>query len=184
MVLLAASGCGNERARPAEIEFTRDSPRKTVRYPAVGLTLEVPRRAIVADRPRPGVFRIVLGQPLVASFAYKRKEPLPKSRKDLRTARRRLVKAIEKRAKRFEVRSSEVTKAAGTNAIEVVGDQTIARGRLRTRSIHVFKGKMEYVFELLAPVKKFASTDRAVFQPMIGSLEVTGKLGRRAKRSR
>ena len=36
----------------------------------------------------------------------------------------------------------------GARAVELVGDQRLSKGRLRTRSLHVYKGKAEYVIEM------------------------------------
>ncbi len=61
--------------------------------------------------------------------------------------------------------------------MEVVGTQSLSGGRLRTRSVHVFKGSAEYVIELIAPPQDF-TVDRTVFSPMLRTLELTGRVQR------
>ena len=60
--------------------------------------------------------------------------------------------------------------------MELVGDQTMSRARLRTRSLHVYEGRAEYVIELAVPIKDFDRLDRAVLSPIEASLEVTGEV--------
>jgi hypothetical protein len=63
--------------------------------------------------------------------------------------------------------------------VELLGDQRISNGRLRTRSLHVYKGRAEYVVELAADAGAFAYLDRNVYRVIRDSLRVTGKIRRR-----
>jgi hypothetical protein len=58
----------------------------------------------------------------------------------------------------------------------VTGTQSLSGGRLDTRSVHLFKGSAEYVFELIAARKDFAKADRAVFSPMLKTVRLTGRV--------
>ena len=51
-----------------------------------------------------------------------------------------------------------------------------SRARLRTRSLHVYKGNAEYVIELVAPVGLFGELQPRVFDPVVKSVRVTGKI--------
>jgi hypothetical protein len=173
---LAVAACGSERAEPADPRPAAGEPTHRVDFPKAGLTLTVPKRAVLVERRYPGVARISMGQPLVATFAYAREEQIPRRKADLKAARRRLKKEVERRDPDFELRSASLTEVDGAKAIELVGDQTISRAKLRTRSLHVFKRKAEYVFELLVPVREFSRSDRLLFEPMLSSAQLTGKV--------
>ena len=174
--LAALAACGNERAEAPTAGVAGGGSVKPLEYPRYGVEVSVPSTASVQETEPPGVFRLFLGEPLVSMFAYSRKEQIPRKPEELRQARRRLIKEVERRDPDYELRSSRITEVAGAKAIELVGDQTISRGLLRTRSVHVYKRKAEYVVELLAPPEKFRSTDREVFDPLLDSLKLTGKI--------
>ena len=175
--LLAA--CGAERQSTPSPEPQPDEPTSRVRYPRAGIELALPRRASVEERRAPGVFRASLGQTVVSAFAYRRREQLPRTRSELRTAQRRLVREVRRRDRRVRVIRVRATRAAGAPAIEVLGDQTLSRTRLRTRSLHVFKGRREYVFEMLAPPRRFEAARARVFDPLVRSLRLSGRIARR-----
>jgi hypothetical protein len=128
----------------------------------------------------PGVFRATVGEGFASAFAYRRKEQLPRDDEALEAARGRLVDATEERGDSYESISSRTTTVGGSKAVELLGDQTIARARLRTRSLHVYEGQAEYVIELAVPVKDFDRLDRAIFPGIEASLEVTGEVRRPA----
>ena len=172
--VLALASCGNERAEVPATHVSGDDPIKRLDFPRYGVEVSVPESAAVQRTARPGVFRLFLGQPLVSMFAYRRKEQIPRDRGELRLARKRLIKEVERRDPDYELRSSGLTELGGAKAVELVGDQTVSRGRLRTRSIHVYKRKAEYVIELLAPIAQFQRTNREVFDPLLRSLKLSG----------
>lgn len=121
-----------------------------------------------------------MGEGFASAFAYRRKEQLPPDDEALEAARRRLVEATEERGDSYESISSRTTTVGGSKAVELLGDQTISRERLRTRSLHVYEGQAEYVIELAVPVEDFDRLDRAIFPGIEASLEVTGKVRRPA----
>ena len=139
------------------------------------MIVSVPKAMLVVERKSPGVFRATYSDWYVAGFAYRRKEQLPRSRRELGDARRRLVAEIRRRDRDFKLVSSSTTRAAGSRAVQVVGDQVLDKRRVRTRSLHVYKGRGEYVLELAGPVGDFAALDRDVFDRVVRSLSVTGK---------
>ena len=180
LAAVAAVGCGNEPSAPPATHVREGDPVERVRFPRFGASLEVPRSADLQRAARPGVFRLYLGEPVVSMFAYPRKEQIPRSRTELTAARRRLVKEVKRRDPDYELRSSRITELAGGRVVELLGDQVISRAELRTRSVHVYKRRAEYVIELLAPVEEFERTDREVFQPLLRSLKLSGVVKRRA----
>src|SRR4051794_8592092 len=138
------------------------------------MTVSLPRAAVVRAKS-PGVFRASFGEWYVAGLAYKRKEQLPRSRDQLRAARKRLVAEVRRRNRKFKLVSATITRSHGSPAIQVVGDQVLDKRTLRTRSLHVYKRRAEYVLEMAAPGAQFAAVDREIFDPVARSLRVTGK---------
>ena len=180
---LLLSACGKER-EPAPPVFDAQRPRgeRTVELPEAGMTFVRPRNWTLRRRDAPGAFELVSGQAIVAGWAYVRNEALPDTAAELEGARERLLEAIEERDPRFERRSSETTEVAGAPAIEVRGEQVIAKRRVLTRSVHIFDGTVEYVFEAIAPPRDHALVDERVFEPLLDSLELTGEAGGDAER--
>ena len=143
------------------------------------MRLRLPSNVVVRDTAPPGVFRGFVGDGFLSAFAYRRAEQLPRNRRELEAARRRLERAAGKRSPSFDVLRSRSTRVAGAPAIELVGDQEISNGTLRTRSLHVFKGSAEYVIELAVPVGDFARLDTAIFPGIRDTLMVSGQVRRR-----
>lgn len=181
VVLAAASlvACGREQLRPADFVFKAAGKTTQVSYPKVGMRFRVPANVGLAPTPPPGVFRGVAGDAFLAGFAYRRAEQLPRNPRELAAARRRLIAAARKRSRSYRIRSSRTTRVDGARAVELVGDQRLSNGRLRTRSLHVYKGRAEYVIEVAAGLREFAYLDRAVYRPLRRSLRLTGKISRR-----
>ena len=178
LLALAPAGCGNERTPPPAVGAEPSEETKTLDYPGVGLSVDLPRDFIVERSKRPGVFRATFGSAAVSAFAYRRREELPGNEKELKKALERLEKATKERSSTFELTESRTLDVDGSRAIELLGGQTISQSRLRTRSLHVFEGKGEYVIEMLAPVRQFDRLDKQLFDLIRDSLEVTGKVPR------
>jgi len=173
-----AGGCGNERRERVELAAEPSSKVIQREYPRAGLRLELPENVNVNETAPPGVFYGSFGESVISTFAYRRREPLPKTDGELREALDRLERATQDRDPGYELRDSASTEVNGSRAAELTGDQTIDNKDLRTRSVHVYEGSAEYVFELLAPRKDFARLDRDLFEPVLDSLRVTGRVRR------
>lgn len=179
LALLAtlAAGCGNERSQVSELAAVSPSAQTiTFDYPAAGLSLDLPRNFRVEKAKRPGVFRATFGGSVLAAYAYRRREELPGSQRELEIALKRLRKAAQERSPSLRIAQSRTLEVNGARAVELLGSQTISRARLRTRSLHIFKGRAEYVIELLAPPRDFEKLDARVSEAIDDSLEVTGKV--------
>jgi hypothetical protein len=176
LVLAAAvAGCGAEKAATPSTILAADAPLQELTYKRAGMTVSVPRAMSVVDRKSPAVFRATLGEWYVSGLAYKRKEQLPRNDRELRAARRRLVREVRRRDRGFRVVSTRTTRVDGARAVELVGDQEISGRRLRIRSLHVYKGGAEYLLEMAAPVAEFVTLDANVFDRVARSLKVTGR---------
>ncbi len=172
---MAVSGCAAERAStPSTLLPASTALRKTT-YKRVGMTVSLPPATVIVRSKSPGVFRATFGEWYVAGLAYKRREQIPRNRRELRAARKRLLAEVRRRNREFKVVSATITRSHGSPAIELVGDQVLDKRALRTRSLHVYKGRAEYVLEMAAPAGQFATVDREIFEPVVRSLRVTGK---------
>jgi hypothetical protein len=176
LLALAPAGCGNERSAARELTAGPAAATQRLDYPEVGLSLELPENFTVQEAKRPGVFRAAFGSATVSAFAYRRREELPRSQEELEAALERLEKAAKERASSFELSESRTREVGGARAIELLGRQTISQSPLRTRSLHIFKGRAEYVIELLAPPRQFDRLDKRVSGLIRSSLEITGEV--------
>jgi hypothetical protein len=173
--LLAA--CGTEKTVLPDPDAAPTGASREIRFPQAGMTVRLRQPIRVARRSPPAVFRFSMPSgAVVSALAYKRREPVPSSPADLRQGRRRLQDAVIARDPHFRVDSARIVRVAGAPGVEVVGTQDLSGGRLRTRSVHLYKGAAEYVFELIAARGSFAKVDRSVFSPMLRTLEVTGRI--------
>jgi hypothetical protein len=179
-VVLAATlaACGAERAALPATTVGKDTPSKRYRFPSAGIAITLPTTTVAKRRKAPSVFRAPLGQAYIAAFAYRRAEQLPRDGRELEAARRRLVREIQRRDRRFKLARSRATRVAGALAVEVVGDQRIAHGTYRTRSVHVYKGRGEYVIDMLAPAGDYARVNSTFFVPALRSLQLSGEIQR------
>jgi hypothetical protein len=174
--LLAA--CGAEKTQLPDPNAAPTGAVQELRFPKAGLSLELRRPLQVTRRQAPEVFRFSLPSgALISALAYSRTEPVPKTRAQLRDARRRLLAATRSRDPSFTLEAARLVTVAGVRGVEVTGTQSLSGGRLDTRSVHLYKGSAEYVFELIAARKDFAEADRTVFSPMLSTVRLTGRVG-------
>jgi hypothetical protein len=171
---VALAGCGAEKATTPAVVVPANTTLQRTTYKRAGMTVWLPRASMVTRAKSPAVFRATFGEWYVAGLAYKRKEQLPRNRRELRAARRRLVAEVRRRNRKFKLVSATVTHSHESPAVELVGDQVLDNRTLRTRSLHVYKGQAEYVLEMAAPGEQFATVDREIFGPIARLLRVTG----------
>ena len=181
VLALALTGCGAERASLPSFGLPEDAEFERTRFARAGLTLDLPVGMAVQRRRPPGVFRATRADWYVAAFAYRRKEQLPRTRRELSTARRRLVRQVRRRDRRYRLVRARDARVGGARAVELLGDQRVSGARLRIRSLHVFRRSAEYVVEMAAPAAQFAGLNRVIFRRVARSVRVTGRI-RRARR--
>jgi hypothetical protein len=176
LVAWAVAACGAERAALPNPRAEPSKETRRLEFPRAGLSVALSKDVFTARRRSPGVFRASAGAWSVAAFAYRRREQLPRDRQELETARRRLLREARRRDRSYRPIRSRASRVAGAPAIDLVGDQVLSRSRVRIRSVHVFKGRAEYVLELLTPAAEFARANRTLFVRALRSLRVTGEL--------
>ncbi len=177
--LLGAAGCGDSDP-PTPTGLVVPSARTApYSFPRASLKLRLPEN-LQLDRaaPPPAVFRARLGQPFASAFAYRRAEQVPRNPSELAAARRRLVRVTQGRDRGYRLIRSRTTEVDGAGAIELLGDQTLGRSRVRIRSLHIYRGQAEYVIEVAAPVRQFARFDRGVTPVIERTLDVSGRIAR------
>ena len=140
------------------------------------MTLTRPANWRLRRRDAPGVFELVSGEAIIAGWAYPREEPLPETDADFEAAKDRLVGAIKERDPDYGIRSAVVSEVAGAPAIDIRGEQVLSRRDLRTRSVHVFLGDVEYVIEAISPPADYDLVERRVMAPLLDSLELEGEV--------
>jgi hypothetical protein len=182
LLLLPAllGGCGNDRHAAGSIVQTPAREARTYHYPRFGMTVKLPANLTVSRAAAPEVLKATLGESYVSAFAYRRAEQLPRNAAELAAARRRLVRAVERRAAGYRLESSRTTRVHGNRAIELIGSQIISRRRLRIRSLHVFAGSAEYVLEVVSPDRRFEHFEDGVYPLLRRSLRVTGTVRARS----
>jgi len=122
-------------------------------------------------RANPGIVRISSGDAEVSGWAYPRVQKLPATPAQLAAARDALIALAQQRNPTFKLASSSVTTIKGSPAIELRGTQQILGKPIETRSVHIYRGFGEYVFEALAPARDFPLTDTKVLKPLLKSLD-------------
>ena len=171
-------GCGAEPDDPPPVfEVKAPQGRTSADFPQAGMSFVHPANWNLRRRDAPGVFELLSGQAVVAGWAYQREEPLPETEAELETARRRLEDAIEERDPDYRfLRASTTEEVAGAPAIDLSGEQVLARRTLRTRSVHIFAGEVEYVIESIVPSSDHALVEQRVLDPLLDSLELEGEV--------
>lgn len=173
------AGCGAERQDPPDLFAVKEPDRLVAaRYADAGIRLIGPGNWRRARGEAPQAFQYSSGDALVIGWAYARAESLPRTDAELEAALERLEAQVLRRDPDFRVDRAQVVDVAGEKALEIEGEQEISKRPLHTRSVHVFKGEVEYVFEALAPPGDFGLVETKVFDPMLGSLELTGEVRR------
>jgi hypothetical protein len=171
------ASCGEEPDNPPRIfEVRTPHGSRPAEFPEAGMNFTRPRNWTISRRELPGVFELVSGEAVVAGWAYTRAEPLPETAAELEGAKNRLIGAIKERDPEYRLKSAVVSEVAGAPAIDVRGEQVVSRRTLRTRSVHVFDGDVEYVIEAIAPPADYDVVERGVLTPLLSSLELTGEV--------
>ena len=173
-------GCGAERDRPPDLlSIKRPGGFDRASYPGPGISFRSPARWRISPRESPGVATIDSAEAVIGVWAYDRKEPLPRGEAALADARDRLVDEVRRRDPDFGLDRATTLRVDGAPAIQILGDQTFLRRRLRVRSTHVFRRGTEYVIDAMAPADEFARVDRETFAPVLRSVDVAGPRRRR-----
>jgi hypothetical protein len=170
----ALPGCGNTPVTPPDVAVPQQ-PNGThpLSYPRLGVAVQIPDNWRAEAGKQPLVTTIASGAATVAIWRYPRTEPLPKSAKAFRAARKALIKAAMARDKTLKLVTAKITRFHGRPALELVGTETVGGEQRTVRSTHIFRDGSEVVVEALAPAAVFGGLVRSVFDPVLQSLKIT-----------
>jgi hypothetical protein len=173
MLAVLTAGCGRERLQPSDT-VTPARPAGTTRqaFPQAGLFFERPANWAFQEGRPPMVASAISGTATVALWRYLRSEPLPRDDAALDAAEEALVAAEEARDGSFALDEARRVEVDGAPAIEVLGTETVAEGRRRVRSTHVYAKGAEVVVDAYAPAEEFERVDAEVFGPLVESLKI------------
>jgi len=174
LVAAALGACGEHRTPPPVLTdpIGRSAGTQTLRYPAAGLVLRVPRGWYVVPGTPPMVMTATSGLAVVTVWRYPRTEPLPRTRRALRLALNGLLGAVRARDSTFRLESSKVLSLAHRPAVQVVGEETVDGQPRRVRSEHIYAFGAETVIDALAPVGQFRAVNQQVFVRMLRGVRV------------
>lgn len=171
---LAGAGCGNARNQPTGLSQLGE-PLSLVNFTSTNgdVSFGRPSTWTVIGGTLPKVAQISSGTAVAAVFAYPRSD-LPENRAGAEASRGRLIASLRRRSPSFDVEASRVRKVDGAVAVEIDGTGRVAGHRVRTKSVHVYKGAAEYVIDAYAKPKTFKAADTEAFQPMLATIRLGG----------
>jgi hypothetical protein len=171
---MAGAGCGNERSQPIGLAQL-GPPVSLVNFtsPSGDVSFGRPSSWTVSTGNPPVVAQISSGSAVATVYAYPRTD-LPQSSAGAEASRQRLLSSLQERAPSFEVQSSRVLEIDGAAAVEIVGRGRIAGHRVRTKSVHVYKGAAEYVIDAYARPRFFHRAETDAFDPLLATIHLGG----------
>jgi hypothetical protein len=179
IVLLA--GCGNARTRPPDIgRIPAPTGFRDQTFIKEGVFFRAPRNWRVIAGEAPQIATVAIGDAQIAVWRYRRTEPLPETRRQLKAARKALVAQVQSRDATFKVISSRIVVKDGLRGVELMGSESNQGQRRLVRSLHAYGRKAEVVVDAFAPPKDFARVDEQTFGPVARSLKL-GEPGKSAK---
>ena len=170
-VLLA--GCGNEKTKPPNIgRIPAPLGFRDQVFIKDGVFFRAPRNWRVVEGEPPQVATIAAGDAQIAVWRYRRAEPLPETRAQLRAARKALLAQVSQRDPTFKLTSSRIVVKEGLRGVEIIGEATNQGQRRVVRSLHAYGRKAEVVVDAFAPPADFARVDAQTFGPVARSLKL------------
>jgi hypothetical protein len=170
-VLLA--GCGNDETKPPNIgRIPAPLGFRDQVFIKDGVFFRAPRNWRVVEGTPPQVATIAAGDAQIAVWRYRRTEPLPETRSQLRAALKALVAQVMNRDATFTLTSSRIVVKEGLRGVELVGEATNQGQRRLVRSLHAYGRKAEVVVDAFSPRADFARVDEQTFGPVARSLKL------------
>jgi hypothetical protein len=171
---VAGVGCGSARNHPTGLSQL-GPPLSLVNYssPTGDVSFGRPSTWSVVGGTLPKVAQISSGTAVATVFAYPRTD-LPQDRIGAESSRRRLIASLRRRDPSFKIERSRVREVDGGIAVEIDGTGRIAGQRVRTKSVHVYKGVAEYVIDAYAKPKTFPAAETEAFDPMLATIRLGG----------
>jgi hypothetical protein len=171
---LAGAGCGNDQIQPTGLSKLGE-PISLINFTSSNgdVSFGHPSTWSVLGGTLPKVAQLSSGTAVATVFAYPRTD-LPEDRAGAEASRGRLIASLKERDPSFDVEASRIRKVDGAVAVEIDGTGRIAGQRVRTKSIHVYKGAAEYVIDAYAKPETFKDADTEAFEPMLATIRLGG----------
>jgi hypothetical protein len=166
-------GCGNEQTEPAQIgRIPAPVGFRDQVFIKDGVFFRAPRNWRVVEGEAPQVATIAAGDAQIAVWRYRRTEPLPETRAQLRAARKALIAQVANRDPTFHLTTSRIVVKEGLRGVELIGEATNQGQKRLVRSLHAYGRKAEVVVDAFAPPADFARVDEQTFGPVARSLKL------------
>ena len=170
-VLLA--GCGNDKTKPPVLgKIPAPLGFRDQVFIKDGVFFRAPRNWRVVEGEPPQVATIAAGDAQIAVWRYRRTEPLPETRAQLRAARKALLAQVMQRDPTFQLTSSRIVVKENLRGVELIGEATNQGQKRLVRSLHAYGRKAEVVVDAFAPPAEFARVDEQTFGPVARSLKL------------
>lgn len=170
ILVFVVAGCGNERTPPPDVVTPAEPQgRRQVLLESAGVRFLAPENWRGVTRAGSLAGGVRSNSATVAVWRYRRSEPLPQTRGQMRRVALLLTDRVRLRDPGFRLRRRTV----GRDRITLVGTQDVGDVEVGVRSVHIFKHGAEIVVDAYAPRRYFSSVDQSVFRPLIRSLRVT-----------
>ena len=171
---VAGAGCGNARNEPTGLsQLGRQVSLVNFVAPSGDVTFGRPSTWSVTGGALPKVAQISSGEAVATVFAYPRTD-LPDDPAGVEASRQRLILSLHDRDPSFEVERSRLRKVDGAEAVEIVGRGRVAGQKVKTKSVHVYKGAAEYVIDAYARPHQFRRADTEAFEPLLATIRLGG----------
>jgi hypothetical protein len=172
--LVACAGCGNARSEPTGTSGI-GPPVSIVNFtsPSGDVSFGRPSSWSLTAGTPPEVAQVSSGAAVDTVYAYTRTD-IPLDATEAEAARQRLLRSLAERDPGFEVQSSRVRVIDESPAVEIVGRGRIAGHRVMTKSVHVYKGRVEYVIDAYSRPAEFHRAETDAFNPLLATLHVRG----------
>jgi hypothetical protein len=171
---VACGGCGNDRNEPTGLgQLGPQVSLVNFVAPSGDVTFGRPSTWSVNGGTLPKVAQISSGRAVATVFAYPRTD-LPDDAAGVEASRQRLLVSLHERDPSFKVTSSRLRKVDGAEAVEITGSGHIAGRKVRTKSVHVYKGAAEYVIDAYARPKSFERAETEAFDPLLATIRLGG----------
>jgi hypothetical protein len=176
VLALGAVGCGNERAEPPNLNALGEPGRTATFTSSEGtVSFRHPRTWLAAEGPPPAVAQLTSGGAVATVYVYPR-DDLATDPASVLASRERVIDSLRRRAPGFLVLRTSIGEIDGSPALEVRGRGTVGGRPVETRSVHVYKPRVEYVIDAFARPAQFADANRIAFEPLLRSLRLAGSV--------
>jgi hypothetical protein len=172
---LGFTGCGAERGTAPDLPTTAVDPGKVELFVQEGedVTFSYPQNWHFQERRPPGVATVATGGAEITVWAY-RSQSTVVTVEDAAEAMDRYLASLKERDPAFRVQKSKTVSTATAYGFEVIGRTEISGRKVRVRSVHVYRGRGEYVVDAISDPEQFAEVNTEVMQPLLQSTFFVG----------